>query len=593
VYARPGAAWLPAEIGDCRARALEDALRAGTVLWALVPRRLQRTARTHAPGWRVAAALATLVAALVPAGCGGSSTPSTHSTPTATGQTTPTPARPLSRRPDLQSIIEDEALLHSDPTAALQLFKSLGTDRARLYVTWSALAPNPQAAHPPAGFDAANPAAYPAANWAAVDAIIRDARAARVGIDLTVGGSAPAWANGPGEPVGGPPGVWKPNPKAFGAFVHAIGERYSGHYAPPGASAPLPHVDFWSIWNEPNYGVELAPQASDHTLVEDAPALYRGLVDAAWTALQGTGHGGDTILFGETAPRGQTLGNHPGNFDGMVPLRFIRALYCVGASFKPLTGAAAAARQCPATAAGSQAFPGDNPALFHAGGFADHPYPQGNDPPNARTPNEPDFADLASLPELEHTLDASRAAYGSFAQLPIYSTEFGYKTNPPLALMPSPATASDYLNWSEYISYKDRRVRSYDQYLIRDPPANGPSSFVTGLENPGGAPKPTYVAYRMPLYLPVTHARAHQSLEVWGCVRPAHYYAAGRVQQALVQFAPGAGQPFATIRTIALTDPHDYYDARITFPRSGRVRVAWTYPGGPQITSRTVSVTVG
>ena len=151
-------------------------------------------------------------------------------------------------------------------------------------------------------------------------------------LDLTIGGPVPTWAQARGAP-GNRFESWMPSAAEFGAFVRAVATRYSGHYTPPGAPAALPRISFWSIWNEPNYGVDLSPQAIDQSRVEVSPRLYRGLVDAAWSAFAATGHRGDTILIGETAPRGITTGNSPGNFSGMVPLRFIRALYCVDTSF--------------------------------------------------------------------------------------------------------------------------------------------------------------------------------------------------------------------------------------------------------------------
>jgi hypothetical protein len=81
-------------------------------------------------------------------------------------------------------------------------------------------------------------------------------------------------------------------------------------------------------------------------------------VNAAWSGLQVAGHRHDTILIGETAPRGL---EHPiGDFGGVKPLRFLRALYCVGSDYRPLRGAAARARGCPTTTAGSRAFATQN-----------------------------------------------------------------------------------------------------------------------------------------------------------------------------------------------------------------------------------------
>lgn len=377
-------------------------------------------------------------------------------------------------------------------------------------------------------------------------------------------------------------------------FVEAVAKRYSGSYRPSGAGSALPRLDFWSIWNEPNYGQQLAPQAIVHSTVEVSPALYRGLLDAAWNALERTGHGQDTVLIGEVAPRGQTVGDQPGNFSGMVPLRFIRALYCVDGSLHPLQGEAATLRGCPASAGASAAFPREHPALFRAGGFAFHPYPQGF-APNVRTPGFPDYADLPQVPSLERTLDGVLGAYGSSTRFALYDTEFGYQTNPPesIARAVKPSQAAAWANLAEYMSWSNPRVVSWDQYLLADPPP-GASSFDTGLLFYGGKPKALYDAFRLPLYLPVTTASSGQPLEVWGCVRPAHYAMLGahRPQLADIQLKPAAGGAFETVKRVTVTDPYGYFDARVTFPSSGLVRVAWAYPHGPPVHSRTVAITI-
>jgi hypothetical protein len=236
-------------------------------------------------------------------------------------------------------------------------------------------------------------------------------------------------------------GTWEPSAVDFGQFVTAVAARYSGKYKPAGGSSPLPRVRLWSIWNEPNYGQDLAPQAIDNNQVEVSPMYYRALLDAAWGALEQTGHGHDTILIGEVAPRGETAPGYPGNFSGMVPLRFIRALYCVGPNLRPWTGSPAALRGCPATALASRSFAAENPALFHAGGFAFHPYPQGA-APTVRAADEPDFADLPQLAQLERTLDGAVAAYGSSTRFALYDTEFGYHTDPRRWVHPGSALRS-------------------------------------------------------------------------------------------------------------------------------------------------------
>jgi hypothetical protein len=469
----------------------------------------------------------------------------------------------------------------------------LGVDRVKLFVSWNSLAPDAASAARPPGFDGTSPAAYPSAAWAPYDTVVRDAAARGIGVDLTVGGAAPVWATTPGQPQPGPLGVWKPSAALFGDFVRAVGTRYDGSFRPSGMGTPLPRVSFWSVWNEPNYGPDLAPQAVDKSTVEVSPRLYRDLLGAGWTALHNRPIDQHTILFGELAPRGLTVGDQPGNYSGMVPLRFLRALYCVDSSFRPLRGNAAAVRGCPTTPSGSNMFVRNNPALFKAAGFAAHPYPEGALAPEVKAPDEPDYADLASLSELERTLDRAHGAYGSNARLPIYSTEFGYITNPPSrTIRGTPLDlAAEYLNWAEYISWRDPRVRSYDQYLLRDGTVG---NFASGLEFADGIPKPSFYAYRMPIYLPVTAVHKGRPVEVWGDVRPAHYAQAdtGRAQSVRIQFKGPADMGFRTIRKVTLTSSAGYFDLRMAFTSSGSLRLAWTYPGGQTIFSRIVRLSI-
>jgi hypothetical protein len=496
-----------------------------------------------------------------------------------------------------ESIFTSPAL-KTDPAGTLDLLKRLGVDRVRMFMTWNQIAPDPAALTAPAGFDGADPAAYPAADWSVYDAIVRDATARGIGLDLALGPPPPRWASGKGAPQPAEHTYWRPSAPAFGQFTRAVGTRYSGHYVPPGATKPLPRVDFWSIWNEPNSGVQLAPQAIDHATVEISARLYRPLVDAAWAGLRATGHARDTILIDELAPAGATFNGAPGNFGVMAPLRFLRALYCVGADYRELRGIAATVRGCPPTAAGSARFRAAHPGLFQATGVADHPYPQGL-PPDKPTPDEPDFAELAEIPRLIRVLDTLQRIYGSSTRFPIYSTEFGYQTTPPdtESGTVSPTLAAEYINWSEYITWRQPRLLSYDQYLLDDPPpATGPyTGFATGLYTYLNQPKPGLYAYRMPIFLPVVATAAGHALEVWGCVRPAPYarLMTHRPQQAQIQFRAGSSGSFETVQTVTLTARSCYFDVRTTFSGSGSVRLMWSYPHGPTIFSRTVDVTVG
>ncbi len=191
--------------------------------------------------------------------------------------------------------------------------------------------------------------------------------------------------------------------------MRAVATRYSGHYTPPGAKSPLPRVNFWSIWNEPNLGTFLAPETmNSHSSIEAAPRLYRGLVNAAWSALHATGHGSDTILIGEIVPAGSSfpgaLKGEFGDFGLMPGLQFLRALYCVDSSYKPLTGAAATGARVPSQRGWIGEVRAGEPGAVQGFGVRGSPLPQGLAPDQV-TPNEPDYVELAAIPKLERMLD--------------------------------------------------------------------------------------------------------------------------------------------------------------------------------------------
>jgi hypothetical protein len=383
--------------------------------------------------------------------------------------------------------------------------------------------------------------------------------------------------------------------------VKALGTRYDGHYTASGLGTPLPGVSWWSIWNEPNFGPDLAPQAIDKERVDSAAYMYRALLEHAWGALKASGHSpsNNTILFGETAPRGRSGAHFPGNFSGTLPLKFLRSLYCVSQSNRRLTGATARANHCPSSAA---AFRAQNPALFSASGFADHPYAQGT-PPNLPTyacggtfctnrrtrRSDPNYADFPEIPRLERLLQRLASIYGVHRSVPIWSTEYGFWTNPPDHAKGSinPNLAAYYMNWAEYLSYRNASIRSYAQYLLIDPRTG---VFSSGLELANRTKLATYAAFRMPLYMPSTSARRPTSLTVWGGVRPAAYTLALPV--ANIQFRPSSGGGWTTVKQVTVTGPRGYFNVKVPFTGSGLVRVAWSPAPGRTDYSRTQAVKI-
>jgi hypothetical protein len=492
------------------------------------------------------------------------------------------------------AIIEDDPHLLQHPMRTLGTFRALGAGVVRVFVNWNEIAPDWHSTEQPEGFVASELSSYPSGAWDRFDAIDRDAAKEGITLDLVLTGAAPRWADGPGSPAvvaTNPHRAWYPSAAKFGAFVRAVANRYSGNYPDPqDPDVTLPRVHFWSIWNEPNFGEDLAPQAIKGSSISVAPAIYRSLVDAGWQALHATGHGNDTILIGSLAARGLTgkvTPQHPqglpGDFAETKPLQFIRTLYCVDSNYREYRGAAARALGCPTTSAGARRFRAQHPGLFEASGFGDHPYPQ-DQPPTRDRSRDRNFATLPMLPTLEAELDRLQRLYGSHSRLPIYNDEFAYITHPPsLGSYVSPATAAYYLNWAEYLSWRSGRLASTAQYLLYDPP---PSPFLpqggfdSGLLTRSGRDKATYAAYRLPLYLPVTSTRRGRALGVWGCVRPAHYATldTGQAQYVQIQLERGSRGPFTTVKNVRITSSRGYFDTRVAFPASGTVRLIWSYP---------------
>ncbi len=490
------------------------------------------------------------------------------------------------------AIIEDDPHVLSDPVGTLAVFRKLGARVVRVNLMWSSVAPKASSKRRPS-FNAADPGAYPASRWAPYDNIVIAAKSAGIQVDFIISGGAPRWAES-GNPPGGynPNFAWYPSASQYGLFARAVSTRYSGKYTPKGLSNPLPRVSFWTIFNEPNFGEDLGPQATNGSRTSVAPGIYRQLVNAAWSALQGTGHSTrtDTILIGETTARGisgppssHAPEGYPGNYGQTKPLQFIRTLYCVDANYHQLRGRTAGAAGCPTNAAGSRAFRRANPGLFAASGFGTHPYPK-NLPPTSDGQSDPDFVAFSEIPRLERELDRLQGIYGSQMRFAIYNDEYGYITRPPHpGQYVSPTTAAYYLNWAEYLSWRQSRIASYMQYPVWDPrTTTGPyAGFASGLFASNGSAKPAYNAYRLALYLPLTSTRPGRRLEVWGDARPALF--AERDTHAMqfvqLQFQAHSRGPFKTLGSpVRVTNPQGYFDVHIKFPSSGTVRLTWTYP---------------
>jgi hypothetical protein len=274
---------------------------------------------------------------------------------------------------------------------------------------------------------------------------------------------------------------------------------------------------------------------------------------------------------------------------------FLQALYCVDHSYRPLIGPSARAIGCPARA-DAAAFVAAHPGLFQATGYAHHPY-SFHAPPDVPTA-DPSSVTMADLPRLESALDHIFAAYGrvSAGGIPLYLTEYGYKSNPPNPFAGfSLQQQAAFINQGEYMAFSDPRVRALDQFLLVDSrPKAGTaagshsywSTFQTGLVSSSGKPKPAYWAYRIPIWLPV--ARWGRRVTVWGQLRPAPR---GTPQTATLEFLPVGGRGFRLLRALQTVNARGFIFAHVAIPAPGLVRITWRDPAsGARYSSRVVRV---
>jgi hypothetical protein len=375
------------------------------------------------------------------------------------------------------SMFEDHStLVRSGPVVreqTLETIRALGADTLRIEVKWDEVAPSPGARKKPK-FTATNPAAYP--GFEPYDDLVSRAVGKGFRVMITLAPNAPRWATTRSRGRN-----YKIKASEFAAFARAVGRRYSGIFG------GLPAITNWSIWNEPNHVFFISPRAQ-------APSVYRAMVQRGVPALRATAPRGSKILVGELAPVGTAT-------KVIGPLRFLRGWLCLNKRWKKVRSG------------GCRHF-----KKVSANGFAHHPYG-----PTTSVPRKRDIINMLVIRRLGAALDRAARAGRITRGLAIYSTEFGYQTNPPDPFVStSPARQAELLNQMEQYSYRYSRLKSYSQYLMYDDVSRSGSSalrwagFQTGLRFANGKPKPSFEAFKLPLVV----RKRGRGVSIWGRVRP-------------------------------------------------------------------------
>jgi hypothetical protein len=366
------------------------------------------------------------------------------------------------------TVMQDDAQVRGAPDKTLDEFDRLGVDIVKLNLYWDEVAPKGR--RKPAGFDGADPGDY---SWSNYGSVIQGILARGMRPYLSLGGRGPDWATG----SRGRRGTHRPSATEFRLFAEAAGRQF-------------PEVDIWSIWNEPNLYSWLSPQRRKR--VPESPSIYRKLYLAGHRGLRASGND-DTILLGELMPRGGT------DLRKVPPLQFLREMVCLDSNYRQYRGRAAKLRGC------------SRVGRIPTSGFAYHPYTLSGGP----SVNEArDDAAIGQLGRVHSTLDALARRGKLPRRTPIWITEFGYQTKPPDPFATPIGRAPGLMDESEWIAYRNRRVRSYSQYTLRDAP-----TWQAGLRFANGRKKRgVYSAFALPLHL---ERRGGGRVEVFGAIRTA------------------------------------------------------------------------
>jgi hypothetical protein len=357
--------------------------------------------------------------------------------------------------------------------------------------------------------------------------------------------------------------TWKPKPAEFARFMTAVGKRYSGTYKDENDGHPvIPRVFVWAIGNEPNQGGWLTPQWEHGKLA--SPRMYRSLYFAARRALDKTGHGGDAIFAGETAPLGRSDRT---TRSPVRPKLFIEQLLCAKGH----------------TDGGCSDYDKFGPLQMTA--WAHHPYTKFLSP--LQRDRNRDSITMANLGELPTLLDQLAAQTGHIAAgLPVVSTEFGYETNPPDKYAGiSLSKQADYITLGDYITYLNPRIAGNTQFLLRDvaPLRKYPKTsrhywftYQSGILTRSGKAKPSAQAYAMPFLAQGTGTPLQAT--VWGQLRfRPNNLPQGVQDQVQIEFKPADGSAdWAPLGDpIPVTNGRGYFTGQVTAPAAGRLRASW------------------
>ncbi len=197
----------------------------------------------------------------------------------------------------------DDPSFRWSPDAAKNLASAQAANGSIIHilVNWASVAPTR-----PANALNGNDPAY---HLSDIDAMVQTAPKYGLQVLLTIA-LTPPWANG-GKTPNYPP----KNMNDLTQFSQMLATRYNGSKAGRGV------VTRFSVWNEPNLQLFLAPQFSGSKIV--SPGVYAKLFMAAYKGIK-AGNKSALVAAGETSNRGHNHPTSPAISDSVAPATFAR-----------------------------------------------------------------------------------------------------------------------------------------------------------------------------------------------------------------------------------------------------------------------------
>jgi hypothetical protein len=358
--------------------------------------------------------------------------------------------------------INDEAFtLYGDPTTAFATLKALKAQVIRVNLYWGG---NKWAVAKSRPSDPTDPG-DPAYDWTIYDRLVRYAVQYNVKVVFSIL-FTPSWANG-GKARTVPP----TNYNDLVNFSYAAAERYSGLWtAPqwqqdpsnPTTKLPLPKVNMWTAWNEPNNPAFLTPQYKrvGKTWRVESGYNYAKICNAVMAGVHSPYLGplpDEHVACGVTDPKGNDA---PATTRASVdPLTFLSAAHKYGMKAPDV--------------------------------YAHNPYP---DIGAAESPSYVPTGKTRRRVQIGNINNLLKLISQYYGPKHLWITEFAYQTNPPNKHFGvSYAKQAQYLTQSYAIARANPRIDMMLWFLVRDDPTK--NGWKSGLATPTGKKKPAWAAF--------------------------------------------------------------------------------------------------